>query len=88
MRDFTQFSKYCTENKIKDISKVSSNHISAYIQHLSILGKSKSTEMRVLATLRCYFGFLMRSNFIKQNPMSKVGSVVAQKKMPEILKNK
>ena len=88
MRDFTQFSVYCNENKIKDVSKVSGDHISSYIQHLSLLGKSKSTEMRVLATLRCYFGFLLRSGIIRQNPMANVKSVVAQKKMPEILTDK
>lgn len=88
MRDFTQFSGYCTENKIKDVSKVNSDHISAYIHHLSLLGKSKSTEMRVMATLRCYFGFLLRSGIIRQNPMSNVKSIVAQKKMPEILTDK
>jgi integrase/recombinase XerC len=88
MRDFTQFSSYCSENKIKDISKVTADHISNYIQHLSLLGKSKSTEMRVMATLRCYFGFLLRSGIIRQNPISGVKSVVAPKKMPEILSDK
>ncbi|MBE6739259.1 MAG: site-specific tyrosine recombinase XerD [Ruminococcaceae bacterium] len=88
MRDFTQFSSYCSENKIKDISKVTGDHISNYIQHLSLLGKSKSTEMRVMATLRCYFGFLLRSGIIRQNPISGVKSVVAPKKMPEILSDK
>lgn len=88
MRDFSQFSEYCKLLRIKDMARVTSDHISKYIQYLEASGKSRATEMRVLATLRCYFGFLMRSGIIRNNPMSdiKIGSV--NKKIPEILTDK
>lgn len=88
MRDFSQFSEYCKLLRIKDMARVTSDNISEYIQHVEASGKSHATAMRVLATLRCYFGFLMRSGIIRTNPMSdiKIGSV--KKKIPEILTDK
>lgn len=88
MRDFTQFSKYCADNRIKDCAKINSDHIAKYIQHLAATGKSHATEMRVMATLRCYFGFLMRSGIIRHNPMVGIKTGSVQKKMPEILTDK
>lgn len=88
MRDLGQFIEYFKNTKIRDAAKISANHIREYIDYLSTHGKSQSTEMRVMATLRCYFGFLMRSGIIRQNPVTDIKSVSIQKKMPEILTNK
>ena len=88
IRDLTQFIEFCKANSVKDTSKVTKDLISKYINHLSEIGKSKSTEMRVLATLRCYFGFLMRSGIVRNNPMIGIKSGSLEKKMPEILTNK
>lgn len=88
MRDLSQFTEYCTENRIKDAAKVNGEHIAKYIQHLEAMGKSHATEMRVLATLRCYFGFLMRSGIIRTNPMTGIKTGSVQKKIPEILTDK
>lgn len=88
MRDFSQFAEYCKNNRVRDTAKITGEQILKYIQYLQANGKSKATEMRVLATLRCYFGFLMKTGIIRYNPMTgiKVGSF--QKKFPEILTNK
>ena len=88
MRDVTQFVSYCNDNKIKDMAKVTAEVISKYLQYLTVSGKSHATEMRVLATLRCYFGFLARSGIIRQNPTVNIKSGSHSKKIPEILTDK
>ncbi len=88
MRDFSQFSDFCKGIHIKDTAKISSETITKYIQHLELNGKSHATEQRVLATLRCYFGFLMRSGIIRTNPITGIKSGTVQKKIPEILTDK
>lgn len=88
MRDLSQFIKFCKDSTVKDISKISSDTILKYIDYLSANGKSQATVMRVLATLRCYFGFLMRSGIIRLNPMNGIKSGATQKKIPEILTDK
>lgn len=88
LRDLSQFLKYCKEKGIKDLSKITGDFIYKYIEYLSELGKSKATEMRVLATLRCYFGFLTRSKFIRTNPILGIKNGGYEKKMPEILSDK
>ncbi|MBE6729572.1 MAG: site-specific tyrosine recombinase XerD [Ruminococcaceae bacterium] len=85
MRDFSQFIQFCKENSVKDINKVNEEFINKYLQFMIISGKSHATEMRVLATLRCYFGFLARSGIIRSNPILGIKSGSHQKKMPEIL---
>lgn len=88
MRDLSQFLTYCKENAVKDISRVNNEFLHKYLQYLTSSGKSQATEMRVLATLRCYFGFLTRSGFITTNPILGIKSGSYQKKIPEILTDK
>ena len=88
MRDLSQFLNFCKSNGIKDISKVNNELIQNYLQFLISSGKSQATEHRVLATLRCYFGYLTRSKFIRTNPILGIKSGSFQKKMPEILTDK
>lgn len=88
MRDLSQFLSYCVSNGIKDIAKVNNEFINKYLQFLTANGKSQATEMRVLATLRCYFGYLNRSGFIRNNPIIGIKSGSYKKKMPEILTDK
>ncbi len=88
MRDLVQFIEFCKDCTIKDISRVNKDLIVRYIEFLTSNGKSQATVMRVLATLRCYFGFLMRSGIIRTNPMCGIKSGSQQKKMPEILTDK
>ena len=88
MRDFLQFAEYCKNIRVKDTAKVTGEHILKYLQYLEAAGKSHATEMRVLATLRCYFGFLMRSGIIRTNPMTGIKTGKVQKKIPEILTDK
>ncbi|MBR2044266.1 MAG: tyrosine-type recombinase/integrase [Clostridia bacterium] len=88
MRDLSKFVEHCKEHRIKDTAKLNSEHIVKYLEHLEAQGKSNATEMRVLATLRCYFGFLLRSGIIRSNPMNGVKNVASQKHIPEILTDK
>ncbi|MEE0945469.1 MAG: tyrosine-type recombinase/integrase [Acutalibacteraceae bacterium] len=85
VRDLSQFLDFCKKSSLKDIAKASNDTITKYIEFLHNSGKSNATVMRVMATLRCYFGFLLRSGIIRYNPMMGIKSSVGEKKMPEIL---
>lgn len=85
MRDFSQFADFAKENNTKDISKTSTEFINKYIKFLTVCGKSESTISRVISSLRCYFGFLIKIGIINENPILGVKSVKYSKKAPEIL---
>lgn len=88
LRDVGQFSAYCFANNINKASTVSNDTINNYLKFLSSLGKSSSTVARVTASLRCFFGYLLKCDIIEVNPVKSVKLAPAQKKLPEILTTK
>ncbi len=88
MRDVGQFFSYCSANNITKAGDVSSDTVNHYIKFLTSSGKSAATVARVTASLRCYFGFLIKSGILTVNPLRAVKLAPTQKKLPEILTNK
>ncbi len=88
LRDVGQFSSYCSANNIIKASTVSSDTVNNYLKFLSSLGKSSATVARVTASLRCFFGYLQKSEAIEINPVKTVKLAPTQKKLPEILTTK
>lgn len=88
MRDLNKFFTYCDINKIKRIESVTSDVIKKYEQYMSFNGQSEASVMRTLASLRCYFNFLIREKFISETPMTNLEKHKTVKKLPQILTNK
>ncbi len=88
MRDLQKFFTYCSLNNIKKPYSVSTDVVKKYEQYMSFNGQSESSIMRTLATLRCYFNYLLREKIITDTPMSNLAKHSAVKKLPQILTNK
>lgn len=88
LRDVSQFSAYCKLNSIEDVSKVTSKKLNEYFDYLHSTGRSAATVSRNVASLRCYFKFLVKKEICSANPVSDVKQKAATKKIPEILTNK
>ena len=85
IRDISQFSLYCDNNSIRSASTVKQKHINEYLDSLTKAGKSVSTATRVLASLRCYFLFLVSQGIVKESPVVGIKQTKSTKKLPEIL---
>ncbi len=85
IRDISQFSLYCDNNSIRSALTVKQKHINEYLDSLTKAGKSVSTATRVLASLRCYFLFLVSQGIVKESPVVGIKQTKATKKLPEIL---
>lgn len=85
MRDISQFSSYCADCEISDLSKVNAGDLQNYANHLSACGKSDSTVSRITASLRCYYRFLVKEGIANNNPTDKLTAKKAEKKLPGIL---
>lgn len=88
LRDLSQFLSYINLNGFKKISDVKNNDFLNYIDHLQKSGKSYSTLTRTVASLRCYFMFLLNSGVISETPVYGLTLKKEEKKIPEILTNK
>lgn len=85
MRDVNKFISYCEINHLKSLNYIKSEDISKYEQFMLFNGQSESSIARALASLRCYFGFLLKEKYIDSTPMVNIEKHHTVKKMPEIL---
>ncbi|MBI4972062.1 MAG: tyrosine recombinase XerC [Candidatus Omnitrophica bacterium] len=82
LRDFFIF--------IKDlpIEKIDYLEIRRFLASLTEKGFSKSSISRKLACLRSFFKFLVRENYLKENPASSISTPKKDKKLPLFLEEK
>ncbi len=81
-RDINQFIAHCTELKITDVDN---SVINSYVDYLSALGKSNSTKSRIIASLRCYYRFLLNEKIVNVNPVESIKIKKTIRKLPGIL---
>lgn len=85
MRDIRQFSDWLDAAAELDISSAQQVHISAYIDHLQMEGRSGATLSRTLASLKNFYSYLVSSGFLEQTPVSDIQIDRGEKKLPQIL---
>ncbi|MBR4073746.1 MAG: tyrosine-type recombinase/integrase, partial [Clostridia bacterium] len=64
------------------------NLINNYLEYLSMTGKSNSTCSRIIASLRCFFKYLISSNIIEKNPLEGIRPEKTKQKLPDVLEQK
>lgn len=88
MRDLNKFFAYCDINKVKTIENVTGDVVKKYEQFMLFNGQSEASVMRTIASLRCYFNYLLREKYISESPMLNIEKHRVVKKLPQILSNK
>lgn len=84
MRDINQYLSYCASSN-KEPSSADVSVLQSYLDFLSVKGKSEATKTRILASLRCYYRYLISVGLVKENPADKIKLKKAEKKLPGIL---
>lgn len=84
IRDVHQYSEYCT-SLTKSPEKMNSDDFHGYLDFLAVLGKSEATKTRILASLRCFYKFLISIGVCEENPTEAVKIRRTEKKLPGIL---
>ncbi len=85
IRDIEQFKEYLIEHKIKDYNDMNKTIVITYLMDLQRNGKAASTISRNLASLRCFFQYLLNNNLVKEDPTLNLKSPKSEKKIPEVL---
>lgn len=84
LRDITFFSDFLADQDIA-CSEVSKATIQQYFVRLKRLGKSPSTLARTLASLKCFYTYLVSRGEMRENPVVNISLDKAEKKLPEIM---
>lgn len=85
IRDIMQFKEYLQENKITSFKETTKTTVITYLMSLQKKGKSTSTISRNLASIRCFFQFLLSKRIIDEDPTMNLKSPKCEKKIPSIL---
>ncbi len=85
IRDLSQFSTYCASFNVNDMALLDTDFINTYSDYLSTHGKSVATKNRIIASLRCYYRFLLSKGISKSNPIDKIKIYKCDKKLPDVL---
>lgn len=85
MRDINQFIIYCSSENLFDVKDVSKDFVVKYTENLKKIGKSDATILRIIASLRCYFRYLLSEKIVASNPIDKFVTKKTEKKLPGIL---
>lgn len=85
IRDISQFISYCKINGTTDLKRVDNSFINKYLEYLDFLKKSPATKSRLIASVRCYFKFLIYNGIVESNPAESIKLKKAETKMPGVL---
>ncbi len=86
-RDIHQFTEYLKKQDISDFNSCTNTTVLNYLLSIQKQGKSASTISRNLASLRSIYKFLIRRQYITQDPTENIHGFKAEKKLPQILSN-
>lgn len=84
-RDISQFASYCASTNFNDLAKVNNEFLLTYLDELSNKGKSEATVSRIIASLRCFYRFLVSRGFCETNPLNGIKVKKAERKLPDVL---
>lgn len=87
--DLEQFGRFLlAECAIEQPERADFRHIRSWIVSLVESGLDKSSVNRKIATLRAFYGFLLRRKIIDLDPTLKIQALKASKKLPQYVEEK
>lgn len=84
LRDTMNYLSYLSQIDITPI-EADERDIQGFVDHLQHMNRSTTTISRNLASVRCFYKFLMYKNLVDQNPAKNIRVGKAEKKLPQVL---
>ena len=83
VRDLTQFDRYL-QNEGTALDQVDTSVIEGYDSWLTGKGKSAATVTRSLASLKCFYGWMVYNGRMESNTALQAKSVKVERNMPQV----
>ncbi|TCP59566.1 integrase/recombinase XerD [Tumebacillus sp. BK434] len=84
-RDLIGYAGFLERSGIRDLNQTRRANIIAYLAELQRKGRATSTISRNLASLRAFYGFLLRDGLIDGDPTANLESPKIEKRLPKVL---
>lgn len=84
-QDLVKFQNYLLSQKVTDLNRVDNFFINQFLQYLTQQGNSENTVIHCVTSLRKFFQFLKRMQYIATDPMQQVGMPKKKQHLPDIL---
>ena len=88
MRDVRQLSDYLSTHKGDTLDTAGENALGEYVAWLKNSGKSVATVSRCIASLKCFYSFLVTEGVIDFTPTGQLVPEKTTQKLPQILSSK
>lgn len=88
MRDVRQLEGYLSSHDLPGLAEAGEDDLLSYTHWLKAAGKSAATVSRCIASLKCFYNFLLSEGEIDELPTGKLVSEKAEHKLPQILTSK
>lgn len=88
LRDVEHFLSFLKEQQVNEPGDVDENLMNLYIKRLTGLKKSNATITRNVASIRCFYYFLIQNRMAEENPAKHIKLEKVSKKLPQILTGK
>jgi integrase/recombinase XerD len=85
LRDVNQFEKYLAHDQSTPLVSVSSDDVQGYVKWMKKNGKSVATMSRCVASLKCFYNYLIGKGLVEVNPAAHIEMDKQSRKLPEIL---
>ena len=88
LRDIRQFGEYLESHQEVGYAEADENVLAEYIGWLRGAGKSVATVSRNIASLKCFYSFLVSQQLVETNPTGTLVPDKTTQKLPQILTSK
>ena len=85
LRDIRQFGEYLDSHETVGYTEADEEVLNGYISWLRGMGKSVATVSRSIASLKCFYTFLILQRIVSENPTGKLVPDKCEQKLPQIL---
>ncbi len=83
--DILAFISFLSNYNISDPSNISSDKITAFFRTLKEFGLTSTSTARYFSSLKGFFLYLVKNNYIIKNPIDKIRAPKLSKKLPTVL---
>ncbi len=84
-RDVQHFLMFLQTRSLSDVLQADDETMRLYVEELAVQNRSDATITRRLASIRCFYSFLMERYRLTSNPAKQVRTTRMQKKLPYFL---
>ena len=85
MRDIRQLSSYLDTHGDSTLDTATNKEIGEYVNWLKAAGKSVATVSRNIASMKCFYSYMVDNNLIEKNPAISIIPDKNTQKLPQIL---